>query len=131
MNEGCPAYTEKETINPKEAADLIRKAGGKVFLAHPVAFKYEDNLTDEEVIEIAKSMNVDGIEANYLYVDRNDNKIDDVEKWNKIAKENNWLASIGSDFHIADGLRPEVGFPNWKLRLTNDEINKLIKNILE
>lgn len=130
MNEGCPAYTEKETINPKEAADLIRKAGGKVFLAHPVAFKYEDNLTDEEVIEIAKSMNADGIEANYLYVDRNDNKIDDVEKWNKIAKENNWIATIGSDFHVVDGLRPEVGFPNWKLRLTNDEINNLVKNIL-
>lgn len=130
MNEGCPAYTVKETITPKEAADLIRKAGGKVFLAHPVGFKYEDNLSDEEVIEIAKEMNVDGIEANYLYVDRNDNRIDEVEKWNKIAKENNWLASIGSDFHQADGLRPEVGFPNWKLRLSSDEIDNLIEKIL-
>ena len=30
MNEGCPAYVRKETITPKEAAELIRKAGGKV-----------------------------------------------------------------------------------------------------
>ena len=44
MNEGCPAYVKKDTITPKEAANLIRNAGGKVILAHPVAYKYEDNL---------------------------------------------------------------------------------------
>ena len=38
MNEGCPAYVKKETITPKEASSLIHKAGGKVILAHPVAY---------------------------------------------------------------------------------------------
>lgn len=37
MNEGCPAYVKKASITPVEAAKLIRSAGGKVILAHPVA----------------------------------------------------------------------------------------------
>ena len=49
MNEGCPAYVKKETISPKEASSLIHKAGGKVILAHPVAYSYEDNLTEEDI----------------------------------------------------------------------------------
>lgn len=40
MNEGCPAYVKKASITPVEAAKLIRSAGGKVILAHPVAYKY-------------------------------------------------------------------------------------------
>ena len=39
MNEGCPAYVKKESITPKEAAKLIKNAGGKAVLAHPVAYK--------------------------------------------------------------------------------------------
>ena len=37
MNEGCPAYVKRASVSPKEAADTIKKAGGKVVLAHPVA----------------------------------------------------------------------------------------------
>ena len=131
MNEGCPAYTPKETISPKEAADLIRQAKGVPVLAHPVAYKYEDNLTDEEILNIVKDMNAPAIEANYLYVDRNDNKIDEVQYWNKFAKDNNLFTTIGSDFHSKDGLRPEIGFINWPLRLSNEEIDKITNNLLE
>ena len=74
MNEGCPAYVEKETISPKEASDLIREAGGKVVLAHPVAYKYEDGLIDEDTLELVNEMKPDGIEANYIYLDINGNK---------------------------------------------------------
>ena len=48
MNEGCPAYVKKITITPREATEVIREAGGKAVLAHPVGFKYENNL---EVID--------------------------------------------------------------------------------
>lgn len=131
MNEGCPAYTPKETISPKEAAELIRNAGGVPVLAHPVAYKYEDNLTDEEILDIVKDMKSPAIEANYLYVDRNDNKIDEVEKWNKFAKENNLFTTIGSDFHNKDGLRPEVGFPNWPLKLPEEKIDEMMENLFK
>lgn len=38
MNEGCSAYVKKETVTPKEAAQIIRKAGSKVVLVHPVTY---------------------------------------------------------------------------------------------
>ena len=70
MNEGCPAYVEKASITPLEAAELVRNAGGKVVLAHPVAYSYEDNLSDEDIISLIKEIKPDGIEANYIYIDR-------------------------------------------------------------
>ena len=59
MNEGCPAYVKKVTITPSEAAELIRSAGGKAVLAHPVAYSYEDGLTEEDILELVKDMKVE------------------------------------------------------------------------
>lgn len=129
MNENCPAYVKKESVTPKEAAEIIRKANGKVVLAHPVAYVHEDNLTDAEIEEIINDMKPDGLEANYLYVDRNDNKFDETEKWNKFAKEHNLFVTAGSDFHNKDGIRPEIGFVNTEFILSEQEINEIIKNL--
>lgn len=129
MNENCPAYVRKESITPQEAADLIRSAGGKVVLAHPVAYTYEDNLTDEEIMNLAIEMKADGIETNYIYVDRNENKINDIAKWTKLAKENNFFTTIGSDFHNHDIIRPKVGLINEDINLSLEEINKIIENL--
>ena len=52
MNEGCPAYVKKASVTPIEAAELIRSAHGKVVLAHPVAYSYEDGLTEEDILEL-------------------------------------------------------------------------------
>lgn len=129
MNENCPAYVKKETVTPKEAAEIIRAAHGKVVLAHPVAYIYEDNLTDEEILSIIEDMKPDGLEANYLYVDRNDNNINEIEKWNKYAKENNLFVTAGSDFHNKDGLRPEIGFINTDFILEDIVIDDIVKNL--
>ena len=131
MNEGCPAYVKKATVTPKEAAEVIRKAGGKAVLAHPVGFKYEDDLEIKDVQKIVDKMNPDGIEANYLYVDRNDNRVDEVKKWREFAKKNNKFVTIGSDFHKKDGLRPEIGFVNWDIDLTTKEVEEILNNIIE
>ena len=130
MNEGCPAYVKKITITPKEAAKVIRNAGGKVVLAHPVCYNYEDNLEISDIQKIVGNMNPDGIEANYLYVDRYNNKIDEISKWKEFAKKNNKFVTIGSDFHKKDGIRPEIGFVNSDINLTNKEIDEIINNIL-
>ncbi len=129
MNENCPAYVKKETVTPKEAAEIIRAANGKVILAHPVAYVHEDNLTDEDILEIIKDMKPDGLEANYLYVDRNHNKINEVEKWNRFAKENNLFVTVGSDFHNKDGIRPEIGFVNTNFILEDKVIDEIIINL--
>lgn len=126
MNEGCPAYVKKVTITPSEAADLIRSAGGKAVLAHPVAYSYEDGLTEDDILELVKDMKADAIEGNYLYVDRNDMMHDDTDKWNTFAKNNNLISTIGSDFHNKDGLRPEIGFRNTNFTISREEISSIL-----
>lgn len=130
MNEGCKAFVKKETITPIEAANLIRNAGGKVVLAHPMAFKYEDDLKDFEIEKLVEDMNADGIEANYIYISRDNQKIDETEKWNRFAEKHNLIATIGSDFHNKDGIHPEIGLTNVNFYLKNDEIKKIKNSIL-
>lgn len=129
MNENCPAYVKKESVTPKEAAKIIRVAKGKVVLAHPVAYVHEDNLTEEDILNIVNDMKPDGLEANYLYVDRYDKKIDEIKQWNEFAKRNNLFVTVGSDFHNKDGLRPEIGFVNTDFNLSENVINKIIENL--
>ena len=117
MNEGCPAYVKKETITPVQAAELIRLAGGKVVLAHPVAYKYEDDLTEEDVLKLVNEMKADGIETYYVYVDRNNNKINESEAWSKFATDNNYMKTVGSDFHNEDGIRPVIGLIGENLEI--------------
>lgn len=131
MNEGCPAYVKRASVTPREAANTIRKAGGKAVLAHPVGFKYEDNLDIDEVQRIVDDMNPDGIEAYYLYVDRYNNKIDEIDKWKSFAKKNNKFVTIGSDFHRIDGYKPEIGFVNWDIDISNQELEEILNNIIE
>lgn len=129
MNEGCPAYVQKESITPKDAARLIRKAGGKVVLAHPVAYQYEDNLTEKEILEIVEEIRPDGIEANYIYINRYNQKINDIQKWREFAKANNLMTTIGSDFHNSDGIRPEIGLINEEVILTEGEVEEMINKL--
>ena len=131
MNENCPAYVKKRTVSPKQAADIIRESNGKVVLAHPVAYVHEDGFTDEDILNIINDMNPDGLEANYIYVDRNNNLINETKKWNEFANKNNLFVTIGSDFHNKDGIRPEIGFVNTNFTLTEEEVDKIVKNILE
>ena len=131
MNEGCPCYVEKEAISPKEASDLIREAGGKVVLAHPVCYKYEDGFTDDDILNLVKEMNPDGIEANYVYLDRNSNKINESTHWNNFAKHHNLITTIGSDFHKNDGIHSDIGLINEDIVLNDNELNYIINNLLK
>ena len=129
MNENCPAYVKKETVTPQKAAEIIRQANGKVILAHPVAYEHEEGLNEEDILKIVKDMNPDGIESNYIYIDKDNNEFDECEKWNRFAKNNNLFVTVGTDFHNSDGIRPEIGFVNKRIELTEDEIDKIIENL--
>lgn len=129
MNEGCKAYVEKDYITPLDAANIIRKAGGKVVLAHPVAYIHQDGLTKQDILEIIKEMNADGIEANYVFIDKNRKKYNESEEWNRFAKENGLLATIGSDFHYKDDIHPKIGLVNENINLTEAEIDNIISTL--
>lgn len=126
MNEGCPAYVKKSTLTPKEAAELIRQASGKVILAHPVAYVHEDNLTEEDILSLVRDMEADGIEANYIYINRNNEKVNEIDRWNLFATNNNLITTIGSDFHTYDEIHPVIGL------IGDIELEEyMIKNIIE
>lgn len=129
MNENCPAYVEKATVTPKEAAEMIRKAGGKVVLAHPVAYANEDNMTVEEVQQLINKMKPDGLEAYYIYTNRNNEYINEIDKWLKLAKDNNLFSTIGSDFHIKDGHHAEIGMRNVGVQLEEETIKKILSKL--
>lgn len=129
MNEGCPAYVKKNTITPREAVELIESASGVAVLAHPVAYKYEDGLTDEDIINLVKDMRVGMIEANYVYVDRNNKKINECDYWRDFAYKNNLKTTIGSDFHKNDGIRPVIGLIGEDIKLSNKEIDEMIDSL--
>ena len=129
MNENCPAYVQKVTVTPKEAAEMIRKAGGKVVLAHPVAYANEDNMTVEEVQQLINKMKPDGLEAYYIYTNRNNEYINEIDKWLKLAKDNNLFSTIGSDFHIKDGHHAEIGMRNVGVQLEEETIKKILSKL--
>ena len=129
MNEGCPAYVKKESITPTLAAKLIRSAGGIVVLAHPVCYKYEDDVNIEDIKQLILDMQVDGIEAMYIYIDKNHNKINEIKKWCEVAKEFNLLITIGSDFHNFDNIHPTIGLNGEDVGLCKSDYDKLIKKL--
>ena len=125
MNENCPAYVKKESITPKEASKLIHSANGKVVLAHPVAYTYEDNLTEADVEQLVKDMQPDGVESNYIYIDRNNQKHNDISVWDAFAKKHNLQTTRGSDFHKKDGIHPVIGLIGEEVNLTEKQINQI------
>ena len=130
MNENCPAYVEKVTVTPREAGEMIRAAKGKVVLAHPVAYVHEDNLTEEDILNIIKGLKPDGLEAYYLYVDKDNKKFDETKKWCEFAKDNNLFVTVGSDFHnTKKKLKPLIGFVNTDFVLSEEVIEEIISNL--
>ena len=130
MNEGCPAYVAKMSISPVDAAKAITKANGKVVLAHPVAYVYEDNLDESDILELITEIKPDGIEAEYIYVDREHNVIDDCGIWEKFAKKNNLNITMGSDFHKNDGVHPDIGFVNVDIDVDEEKIDSILENLI-
>lgn len=127
MNEGCPAYVKKYTISPREAVELIEKAHGVAVLAHPVAYKYEDRLTEDDITKLVNEMNVEAIEANYIYIDRNNNKINECSIWREFALKNKLITTIGSDYHEDDGLRPVIGLLGEDIEMSEKDLDKMIE----
>ena len=104
-------------------------AGGKVVLAHPVAYIYEDNFSEDDIVKLINEIEADGIEANYIYVNKENKKINEVDKWNNFAKKYNLISTIGSDFHNKDGIRPEIGLINENITLQDSRIIEIINSI--
>lgn len=117
-NPSHPIYIDvsKYRPAPREITDLIHKAGGKAFLAHPYQYSFDNIL--EMITNLRKECDLDGVEAFHSTF-----TIDQMMEMQKYAKKNNLYISGGSDYH-------GINKPNIKLKVGMDNLH-ISKNILE
>lgn len=90
LAEGRPGYVGRERLAPREAIDLIHRAGGAVFAAHPVFLG--DDYAD--VIRELAPMGLDGLETYYKHYDKAT-----VAAHEALATDLGLAMSGGSDYH--------------------------------
>ena len=78
-----------------------------------------------------KEKEAGGIERKYLHSYKNNIIINETDKWNKFAKDNNLFVTIGSDFHMNDAKHAEIGLENVGLMLSEKEISDILNNLKE
>jgi 3',5'-nucleoside bisphosphate phosphatase len=88
LAEGKKAYAKGDMIQAEETIQVIHKADGKAFIAHPHLIK------KQKVIQALSKMPFDGIEVFYARYPKSD-----VVVWQNLAQKNQWLMSGGSDYH--------------------------------
>ena len=105
--------------NAKEVIDLIHKAGGKAFLAHPFKYRFDDTI--KFIDDLTQTTELDGIEC-YHPSSEDENKKDILLEY---AKRNNLLVSGGSDYHGRPKQNIEVGVGKGNLCISKDILNWL------
>ncbi|MCF0228914.1 MAG: PHP domain-containing protein [Parasporobacterium sp.] len=91
-----------------EAVDVIHKAGGLAFIAHPFVYGLSDEET-ETLVRLAVDAGVDGLELKHQ-----SNKDGHVEKLLKMAEKYHLYTSGGTDFHGLNkpGIELVTGYGN-------------------
>ncbi|MBO7133947.1 MAG: PHP domain-containing protein [Bacteroidales bacterium] len=115
---------ERIKLTPKDCIDLINKAGGIAFLAHPNSLKLSEEMTFAKIKEL-KEYGLAGIEAYHSNCTP-----DQSATYVKMAKELGLMISCGSDFHgpeIKSNIKLGQGI-NGNLPTDNEEIvNGILK----
>lgn len=88
LQEGKPCYVPGIKFTPEEAIEQIHRANGKAVLAHPHFIK------KGSVLRKLLSLPFDGLECYYGTLHK---KLE--QPWVQIAREKQWIATGGSDYH--------------------------------
>lgn len=88
LGQGALAYVSTENFSVEETLELIHKANGLAFLAHPHLIK------SKKVVQEVATMPFDGIECYYGRFCLQANR-----PWLLLAQKNGYRVSGGSDFH--------------------------------
>ena len=101
LNPNSEYYLGRAEFYPKakEVVDIIHKAGGKAFLAHPFEYKFEDTI--KFIDDLIKEVELDGIEC--FHPSANE---ENMKKLVDYVRKNNLYISGGSDYH--GGLKPDI-----------------------
>lgn len=109
---------DRKKLPPRSCIELIRRAGGIAFLAHPNSLKLSKQSTFEKIKEL-KGYGLAGVEAYHSSLSLTQNK-----SYVKMANELGLMISCGSDFHgpeVKKDVKLGTGI-NWNLPTDNEEI---------
>ena len=100
---GKPGYVPHEWPAISRVVSWIRGAGGVAVLAHPGRYDFSKNARGNLVKEFKNA----GGQA--IEVASSAHSPDDVRYWAIVAQKNGFAASVGSDFHLEDEKKREIG----------------------
>ena len=100
----------------KEVIDIIHKAGGKAFLAHPFEYKFQNTI--EFIDDLRKEKELDGIECFHPSANQDQRNI-----LACYAKKNNLYISGGSDYHGSPKPDIEIGVGRGDLNISKEILN--------
>ena len=84
---------KRDSYSPKDSIEMIKEAGGIAILAHPQTLKLSFDELREKIKEL-KSYGLDGLECYH-----SNQTPEEMDEFNKIAKELNLIITKGSDYH--------------------------------
>ena len=122
MNPESEYYTGSDNIPKpqyKDVINVIHKAGGLAFLAHPLEYRF-DNIIDF-IDDLRKEKELDGIECFHPSADENQKIL-----LKKYAKRNNLYISGGSDYHGKKKLDIDVGIGRGNLNVPKEVIEEWV-----
>lgn len=106
--------------NFRNVADIIHKAGGLVFLAHPFEYRFENTI--EFIDELRGEIKLDGLECYHPSAEK-DNRIDLLIDY---ARKNNLYMSGGSDFHGDKKPNNYIGIGNGTLKIPTEIVEQWV-----
>ena len=122
MNPDSEYYTGSDNV-PKpmyeDVINVIHKAGGLAFLAHPFEYRFEDTIGF--IDELMEEKKLDGIECFHPSADEDRMKI-----LVEYAKKHNLYISGGSDFHGHKKPDVEIGAGKGNLHISRDYIEEWV-----
>lgn len=115
----CPYYIPREMITPEYAISLIKKAGGKPILAHPLLYKLSYSQIEAMLVTFMEYGLV-GIEAYH-----SSSNWYETDKLRSFALKYNLGVSGGSDFHGQNKPDIDIGSGRGSLRIHKSILEKL------
>lgn len=101
----------------KDVIEIIHKAGGLAFIAHPFEYRFDDTINF--INELRKEKELDGIEC--FHPSANEEKMRILVEY---AKKHDLFISGGSDYHGHKKPGIEIGIGRGNLNITKDYIEK-------
>lgn len=111
LAEDGPYFVPRRYLTPEEGISLIKKAGGKPVLAHPLLYKFSVTQLHDLITEL-KDYGLVGIEAMYSR-----NRGNDEAFVRKLARDFDLFITGGTDFHGANKPDLEIGRGEGNLRV--------------